>query len=292
MPAPLQNKELVFEKDFDPIYQKAGKKHLAEWATFLAEKKYRFAKYPMYIISSRFYQKNGYLERDLNDVWDDLFAGLLEFGYGMLPSYDRPLRWLYPKRVYTKPSYQKKLGFFPFRAKAFDLIESMYGIDIEQDFPHYTDLQCDYFGFQSYEHFSRFMDFYQPIFDYFFTPDFELKRDLNEYFYVGCSTHLAEKPVTYLLEYFSHLFFALERLPFFAYHYTGQFVIKTHEKRKEPRILYPISRKKRLIRSARECQRWIHYDSCLPRPVRAICKAPFDAMERVIKTCNLSFLRP
>lgn len=292
IPKALQNKELVLERDFDPIYKKAGKQHLAEWATFLAEKKYRFAKYPMYILSSRFYQKNGYLEHDLNTVWDDIFNGLKKSGYGMLPSYDRPLRWIYPKYAYTHPKYQKKLKFFPFRAKAFELIEAIYGIHLKNDFPHYIDLQCDYFGFESYEHFSRFMDFYQPIFDYFFTPDFELKRNLNDYFYVGCSTHRAEKPVTYLLEYFSHLFFALERLPFFAYHYTGQYTVYTREKCLKPIVLYSISKKKRLIRSARECQNWIRYESMLPKPIRSLCQAPFDAMEKMIKSCNLNFLRP
>lgn len=290
-PKVLENKSCIFEKDFDPRYQKAGK-HLAEWSTFLLERDMRFAKYPMYILSSRFYLKNGYLPYDLNEIWDKLFHELNCHGYGMLPSYDRPLRWIYPNIKYTHPKYQNRFAFFPFKKKAFELIEALYGIKIAEDFPYFSELMSDYFGFASYEHLKRYIDFYQPIFDFFFTEDFDLKVDLSEYFYVDCSPTSPVKPVTYLLEYFSHLFFALEKLPYFSYHHTGLYTICTHEKLIMPIEIYPVSFKKKAIRKARYIQQWIECESALPRPIRCAFKAPFDAVERLVRKFDLRALWP
>ncbi|MCH9614495.1 MAG: hypothetical protein SP1CHLAM54_15440 [Chlamydiia bacterium] len=290
-PKDLQNQPCIFEKDFDPKYQKAGKQ-LAEWSTFLLERDMQFASYPMYILSSRFYLKNGYLKYDLNQMWDKLFDGLNSHGYGMLPSYDRPLRWTYPNAKFTHPKYQNRLAFFPFKQKAFDLIEDLYGIQISKDFPHFADLMSDYFGFASYEHFKRYLDFYDPIFDFFFTKDFDLKVDLSEYFYTDCSSTSNVKPVTYILEYFSHLFFALEKQSYFAYHHSGLYTIDTKGKKMTPIETYPVSFKKRAIRKARYMQQWIDCDSSWPRPVRTAVKAPFDAMENLIRKCDLKALWP
>lgn len=292
LPHQLASKEHLFEKTFNPVYKKAGKKYLAEWATFLAEKEHQFAQYPMFIISSRFYQKNAYLQYNLDQLWDPLFQGLRKWEYGVLPSYDRPLRWISPNRKYTHVKYQKRFPFYPFKLKTFELVDDIYNIKVEKDFPFFTDFMCDYFGFATRAHFIEYMQFFQPIFDHFFTKDFELKVDLSDYFYVGCSTHRGEKPVTYLLEYFSHLFFVLKRRPFFAYHYSGLYEIYEREKKIIAAKQFPVRYDKRFIRFMRYLQQWIHFDSGLPAGIRGIVKRPFDMAESLIRAKNFRFLWP
>lgn len=292
VPELLLGKNCILENTFDPLIKKAGKEHLAEWATFLCEYKYQFARYPMYIISSRFYQKNRYLDRDLDQQWDKLFDGLTQYGYGMLPSYDRPLRWIYPRYKDTIPKYQSRYAFFPFKRKAFELMEDLYSIKIERDFPHYTDFFCDYFGFQTYENFAKYFEFQKPILEYFFTENFDLKVDLSEYFYINSSDHRAEKPVTYLLEYFSHLYFAKNKVPFFAYHYTGLYEIQTNEKRMLPKEQYQTSFITRSIRLFNWMRMWVVLQSCWPKSIRTLVITPFLLVRKLIKLLRIKKLLP
>ncbi|MCH9609793.1 MAG: hypothetical protein S4CHLAM45_01850 [Chlamydiales bacterium] len=292
IPESLKGKNCILENSFDPLVKKGGKHHLSEWSTFLAERKYRFATYPMFIISSRFYEKNRFLQKSLDKLWEPLFQGLDQFGYAMLSSYDRPLRWMYPKYKDTHPKYQKRFAFYPLKRKSFELIEQLYGINIEKDFPHYTDFCCDYFGFKSYEHFAKYLDFYTPIIDHFLTKDFELKVDLNDYFYVGCSDHRTEKPITYILECFSHLFFALEKQSFFACHHTGLFEIQTFEKKKIPIERFTVPFLKRCIRRFNWMRQWISLQSAWPQPLQRIALLPFQLFRILIKKTKIRSLLP
>ena len=94
VPLALEGKPAVLEREIDPSLADAGRDYLGEWAFLLAEAKHSFCKYPFFMVSSRFYQKNQWLVTDLNREWDQLFFLLAKYGWGYLPSYDRPLRWI------------------------------------------------------------------------------------------------------------------------------------------------------------------------------------------------------
>ena len=182
------------------------------------------------------------------------------------------------------------IDIFFVEGKAFDLIESLYGIKIERDSPYFTDFFCDYFGFKTFDHFAKYMDFNMPMIDHFLTKDFELKVDLSEYFYIGCSTHRTEKPVTFLLEYFSHLFFALEKQPFFAHHYTGLYEIYTHEKKIVRQKKFHIPFLTRFVR--RFHWMWMWLQSGWPKPIQRITVAHFTFLRWVIRKLKIKALFP
>lgn len=192
------------------------------------------------------------------------------------------------------------IDIFFVEGKAFDLIESLYGIKIERDSPYFTDFFCDYFGFKTFDHFAKYMDFNMPMIDHFLTKDFELKVDLSEYFYIGCSTHRTEKPVTFLLEYFSHLFFALEKQPFFAHHYTGLYEIYTHEKKIVRQKKFHIPFLTRFVRRFHWMWMWmwmwvwvwVWLQSGWPKPIQRITVAHFTFLRWVIRKLKIKALFP
>ncbi len=229
VPELLRDKRVLFEKQIDPRLARFGAKHMAEWAFFLMEAEHAFCEYPFYAISSRFYEKNAMLGGDLNSEWDRIFAGLERYGWGYLPSYDRPLRWLdYEYEKQTK--WGSKVRFNPFNERSFDVVNDLFGVKIPEQYTAWTDLQCNYIGFRSREDLLAYVEFYRPFFDYFFDAEWELRRDLTP-FVKSATAFRNEKPLTYLLEFISHLFFFARDLPFFALHYQGFYEIDERRRR-------------------------------------------------------------
>lgn len=236
VPEPLEGKRTLFEKDFDPKLARAGAKHLAEWSFLLMEAQEAFCEYPFFMVSSRFYEKNLILGGDLNSEWERMFAYLRRYRWGYLPSYNRPLRWLhydFDKQV----AYGKRYGFSPFNPESFSVVEDLWGVRIPEEYPAWTDLQCNYIGFASREDLLAYVDFYRPFFEFFFDEEWEVKRDLTPYVRNTLLHYRNEKPLTYLLEFLSHLFFFARDLPFFALHYRGYYEIE--ERHQRLRMLEP-----------------------------------------------------
>lgn len=233
VPKPLEGRKIVFETDFDPRLARAGAKHLAEWSFLLMEVEHAFCEYPFFMVSSRFYEKNIKLGGDLNTEWDKIFSYLRRYGWGYLPSYNRRLRWL-DYAFEKQAAWGHKEKFSPFNQRSFDVVEDLFGVNIPREYTAWTDLQCNYIGFNSREHLLEYVEYYRPFFDYFFDEDWELKRDVAP-FVKPALEYRNEKPLTYLLEFISHLFFFARGHPFFALHYQGYYEIE--ERRKKMRLL-------------------------------------------------------
>ncbi len=129
-PPPLRKKEVLFEHEIDLPLHHAGAKYFAEWSFLLAEAKHSFCTYPFFMVSSRFYEKNRWLLQDLNQNWELLFSQFKTYGWGYLPSYDRPFHWLDLKKNIDNLSQGKKNRFFPLTLDAFSLIQRLYQIDV------------------------------------------------------------------------------------------------------------------------------------------------------------------
>ena len=114
----LPKENLIVEQDLDSVLHEAGKNHLAEWSFLLAEQKHAFCSYPFFMISSRFYIKNGWLLTDLNREWDVLFSYFNRYSHGFLPSYCRPMRWVKFSNLINNSRV-----FFPFTEKFFALTQ-------------------------------------------------------------------------------------------------------------------------------------------------------------------------
>lgn len=134
VPACLKEKQILIEKEIDPLLHYAGGHYLGEWSFLLAEAKHQFCSYPFFMISSRFYEKNQWLPSSLDCEWNQLFQYLKAYRFGFLPSYNRPLRWIdlsWEKKI--TEAYQRHY-FFPFRQKAFELIHESLGVLIPQNY--------------------------------------------------------------------------------------------------------------------------------------------------------------
>lgn len=229
IPPDLQEKQVILEYDLDPILHSAGGKHLGEWSFLLAEEKHAFCQYPFFMISSRFYEKNRWLRADLNEEWEYLFSLFHEYGWGYLPSYDRPMRWIdlsWEKRI-KKKSW--KHIFFPFTEKTFQLTKELFHVDIPKDYNFTADLFCNYIGFRTRDELLQYVHFYRPLFHYFFHSDYSLKTDLSPYVR-STGSFRNEKPFTFLLEFLCHLFFFKQREKYFALHYDGYYVVDEAKK--------------------------------------------------------------
>lgn len=223
VPAPLQGKPVLLEQQIDPVLYEAGGRHLGEWSFLLAEAQHAFCEYPLFMISSRFYQKNRFLQTDLNVEWERLFGYLAQYGWGYLPSYDRPLDWIGFdwQRMKRQAS---TVQFVPFTAQTFPLIEELYGVRIPADYPAMSDLACNYIGFQSREHLLAYVDFYRPLIHTFFDAQYRPIRDLAPYIRT-MGVYPNEKPFTFYLEFMSHLFFYQRAQKVFALHYDGYYEV-------------------------------------------------------------------
>lgn len=232
IPKPLENKEVLFEKNLDPFLYKAGGSYLGEWSFLLAEAKHSFCSYPFFMISSRFYEKNSWLYQNLDQEWDSLFSYLSQYGWGYLPSYDRPLYWVdmsWEKQMKKPPS---KHTFWPFYAETFQLIEDLFKINIPRNYRYTPFLFCNYIGFHSREHLLQYVNFYEPLFRYFFDDTFAPIRSLDPYV-KNTGQFRNEKPFTFLIELLSHLFFYKQNKTYMALHYDGYYEINEKSKQKK-----------------------------------------------------------
>ncbi len=230
LPEPLRGKRVLFEKQIDPTLYKAGAIHLGEWSFLLAEVKHGFCEYPFFMISSRFYQKNTFLQTDLNVEWETIFNYLQQYGWGFLPSYDRPLGWVdFEWRDPKSFGYRYQFFLHRFTDSAFPLIDELYDVRIPEDYPAMSDLQCNYIGFQSRQHLLDYVGFYQPLIDTFFDEEINPIQDLSRYVRLT-NQFRNEKPFTFYLEAFSHLFFFKKRLKAFALHYKGYYEVDERNK--------------------------------------------------------------
>lgn len=264
-PSPLLGKNVLFEKEIDPHIYQAGGRYFGEWSFLLAEAKHAFCSYPLFMTSSRFYEKNTWLFRDLNSEWDTLFSYFDHYDFGYLPSYDRNLRWIsmeWEKKIEKKKHYT----FFPFHKAAFHLIEELYQVKTWKEYKYTSDLFCNYIGFKDRESLLKYVNFYKTLINYFFTPTYEPKCDLSKYVqHLGAFRN--EKPFTFFTELFSHLFFYKNNLKFFALHYDGYYQVDekaTHFRKLAP---FPLPLSLKLEHYLRSKKRELMLDSCLA-PVR------------------------
>jgi hypothetical protein len=235
VPAVLKDKTCILEREIDQQLALAGKQHLGEWAFLLSEAKHAFCKYPFFMVSSRFYQKNNWLKFDLNHEWNNLFSYLKKYGWGYLPSYDRPLRWF---SLDWEIKINNPKHFFPFTEKTIHLLQDLYQVKIPVQYSATADLFCNYIGFQTREHLLSYVNFYLPLIHVFFNEHYQPKVDITEYVYK--TGHFQnEKPLTFILEIFSHLFFYKNEKKFFSLHYDSYYEVD--EKNKFFRKLKPFS---------------------------------------------------
>lgn len=230
-PEPLRDKNVLFESQIDPLLAEAGKRYFAEWTFLLAEAKHAFCTYPLFTVSSRFYEKNQWLQTDLNREWDTLFRHLAEYGWGYLPSYDRPFGWQ------DLTMYQAR-GLLPVTSEGRALIQRMFGVDIPETYHLMSDFFCNYIGFQSREHLLRYVNFYKPLIDTLFDENYLPREDLGRYVKTTGS-YRNEKPFTFILELMSHLFFYNEDKRFLGLHYDGYYEVD--ERRQRMSLLEPIA---------------------------------------------------
>ncbi len=223
VPEELKGKKVLHEHLIDPVLYEAGANHLAEWSFLLAEERHAFCQYPFFMVSSRFYEKNHWLKTDLNKEWDQLFSCFSDYRYGFLPSYDRPLRWI-------EMNWQEKLkkeawrySFFPWKEKCFELIKELYDVAVPEDYRYIADLQCNYIGFRDRQALLDYVAFYRKIIDFFLDEHYQLKTDLEDYF--RRAGFRKEKPLTFLIEIFSHLYFYVHDEKIFTFHYEGYYEV-------------------------------------------------------------------
>lgn len=230
-PEPLRDKKVLFESQIDPLLAEAGKRYFAEWTFLLAEAKHAFCSYPLFMVSSRFYEKNQWLQTDLNREWDTLFRHLAEYGWGYLPSYDRPFGWQ------DLTMYQER-GLLPVTSEGRALIQGMFGVDIPETYHLMSDFFCNYIGFQTREHLLRYVNFYKPLIDALFDESYLPRGELGRYVKTTGS-YRNEKPFTFILELMSHLFFYNEDRKFLGLHYDGYYEVD--ERRQRMKLLEPIA---------------------------------------------------
>lgn len=229
IPETLKGKKTLLEHEIDPVLYEAGGKYFGEWSFLLAEEKHAFCQYPFFMISSRFYEKNEWLLTDLNREWDALFSHLEEYGFGYLPSYNRPLRWIDLGKVSAK---KEKYRFSPFTEKTYETTRDLFGVRIPEDYRFTADLFCNYIGFKSRKELLSYVEFYRPLLDFFFDASYQPKRDLSPYIR-PTGMFRNEKPFTFFLELLCHLYFFQNKKPYFALHYDGYYAIDEAKKRRE-----------------------------------------------------------
>jgi hypothetical protein len=205
------------EAEIFPEIGEAGKRHLAEWSFLLAEYYRPFARYPFYMVSSRFYEKNERLPGALHDYSAEWFRRLRQYGYGYWPSYNRQLG-------FEDLCEYFRLGRLGMKQEGLDLLERLYGVKFLAEYRWFSDFFCNYLGFQSRAHFEAYVEFYLPLFELFFDRQWRPTDDYEKYVRRR-DVFRAEKPFTLLLELASHLFFYVRDVPFFGLHYDGFYAV-------------------------------------------------------------------
>jgi hypothetical protein len=209
------------EIDVSPRLHEAGKRHLAEWSFFLAEYERPFLKYPFVAISSRFYEKNTRLPGRLEWYLPRFGEYLRRYGYGYLPSYDRPFA------LVDLADYHRK-GHLGTEREGFDLIQRLYGVRLIDEYRLTGDFWCNYVAFESRRHFERYVEFYLPLLRVFFDDAYRLVRPYESVFVRRTGAFRNEKPLTLFLELVSHLYFYSAGLPYVGLHYDGFYEVSEH----------------------------------------------------------------
>lgn len=233
-PQVLKNKNVIYEKDFGPVIQEAGKKHFAEWSFLLAEAEQSFCTYPLFFVSSRFYEKNRWLMRDLNQEWDRLFSYLDQYGWGVLPSYDRPFSWLDLWVDSSLPQYQNNQ--FTFCTKLYDLYREIYGVDIPKEYRYSPDFGCNYIGFKDREALMAYVNFHKKTIGHFFDNQYKPKVNIDDYIF-SKNLYREEKTFTFIIENQSKLFFYNNMKKYFGLHYDGYYELD--ERNTQHRVIEP-----------------------------------------------------
>jgi len=212
----------ISEIDLHPEIQLAGKLHFAEWTFLLTEYLRPFASYPLFMISTRFYEKNARLPLPLDQLWDQIFQYLRLYGYGYLPSYDRDFHFI------DYVDYYKR-SLIGITLEAIALVNRIYKVDFIYDCRFFSDFFCNYIGFLSRHELKNYVEFYLPIINYFFDDKFNEVRAVRPYVQrlsdIQRGSFYAEKPFTLLLEMISHLFFYKNSRKFFGLKHDGFYEI-------------------------------------------------------------------
>ena len=212
------NRPLVAEMAINPGIQEAGARHFAEWSFLLSEYDRKFASYPFYMISTRFYEKNARLRPSLDDVWDDAFRLLAEYGFGYLPSYNRDFGFIDYEDYYRK-------SLLAITLEAVDLINSIFSVDFMAECRLFSDFFCNYIGFNTRRQLEDYVEFYLPLIRHFFDRDNRDVRPVADYTQrlsdVQRGAFRAEKPFSLLLEFASHLYFHQTGRKFAGLSYDG-----------------------------------------------------------------------
>lgn len=237
----------VNEIDLNPAISAVGRTHLAEWTFLLTEYEKPFAKYPFYVTSSRFHEKNLRWPEGLAPVWPRAVQALRQYGWGYLPSYERDTGFEDLAAYWDK-------GFLAMSRKGLDIVEEHYGVRYVRDYRWISDFFCNYIGFASRRHLERYVAFYLPFIRRFFDRDYNIVIDGNDY----CrklGAYRNEKPFTFLLEMISHLFFYKNRIPFAGVGYDAVYEVDERAavmRRLEDRDFTPGSRALRRLLAPRE----------------------------------------
>lgn len=234
---PQLTRPAVSEYAINPRIHEAGKKHFAEWSFLLTEYERPFASYPLYMLSTRFYEKNARLPLSLDDLWDRIFAHLRQYGWGYLPSYNRDFGFEDYAEYYRTSLIGTTL-------EGMEVIDRLYDVDFWNDCRYFSDFFCNYIGFASRKHLEQYVEFYLPLYRHFFDEDFREIRPVRAYVQklndVQRAGFRAEKPFTLLNELASHLFFHKNDIPFVGLSYDGFYEV--HERHATGRLIDPIRR--------------------------------------------------
>jgi hypothetical protein len=212
----------VAEVAINPAIQRPGQLHFGEWTFLLTEYKYGFADYPLFMISTRFYEKNKRLRLSLDQLWDDIFGFLATYGYGYLPSYQRDFGFIDYQVYYERSLLGTTL-------EGVDLINRLYGVNFLEECRFFSDFFCNYIGFQTRQELVCYVEFYLPLINYFFDANYREVRPVSHYMQrltdVQRVGFRAEKPFTLLMEMISHLYFYANARRFFGLSYDGFYEI-------------------------------------------------------------------
>ena len=215
----------VSEARLSKNLQAAGKSHIGEWSFLLNEYENRFATYPFFVISSRFYEKNQRLPGPLDPYWDKLFEYLDTYSFGYLPSYNRPVGF-----EDLKSYFFSKEGHLGMKKRGLDLMYSLYGVRFVKDYRYFSDFFCNYIGFANRQALENYVEFYKPLLNFFFNENYRLIRKYDDYVR-RIGVYRGEKPLTFLIEMASHLYFYQNQLKFFGLSYDGFYEVDEYHTR-------------------------------------------------------------
>ena len=208
----------ISEMAINPGIQDAGARHFAEWSFLLSEYDKTFASYPFYMISTRFYEKNTRLKFPIDELWNDAFRLLAEYGFGYLPSYNRDFGFIDYEEYYRD-------SLLAITLEAVNLINSIFSINFMEECRYFSDFFCNYIGFHSRHQLEQYVEFYLPLIGYFFDRNYREIRPVSDYTQrvsdVQRLGFRAEKPFSLLLEFCSHLFFHQTGRKFAGLSYDG-----------------------------------------------------------------------